>query len=200
MWSINNLLKRSPIYLIDFSNISEERARIARELHDGIAQDLAAIGYAIDAEIGRSDTSVTSRKGLRDIREQITFLNGKVRSEIFQLRSQRDLLPQDQLIAALESLNIEYVINGQLPSLEVGMELFKVIQELARNAIEHGGATEIDISCTPHKITMVHNGGKESSGNEGRFGLQGIAERLGNIGWQLNFDNGFNRAEISERT
>src|ERR1019366_6002537 len=113
MSSINNSHKRSPIYLTE---ISGERARIARELHDGIAQDLAAIGYTLDAEIGRSDTTAQSRKSLRTIREQITFLNGKVRNEIFQRRSARDLQPYEQLEMALESLGVEFTIDGALPA------------------------------------------------------------------------------------
>jgi signal transduction histidine kinase len=198
MSSINNSRKKSPIYLADLTNISAERARIARELHDGIAQDLAAIGYTLDAEIGRSDTTAQSRKSLRTIREQITFLNGKVRNEIFQLRSARDLQPYEQLEVALESLGVEFTIDGALPASDVGLELFKVIQELARNAKEHGEATRIDVSCTSSRVTIEHDGGNQKPQNEGRFGVQGIAERLANIGWVSKFENGFTSIEISE--
>ena len=195
MSSINNSHKRSPIYLTE---ISGERARIARELHDGIAQDLAAIGYTLDAEIGRSDTTEQSRKSLRSIREQITILNGKVRNEIFQLRSDRDLEPYEQLEATLESLGVGFTIDGALPPSDVGLELFKVIQELARNAKEHGGATQIDVSCTSSRVIIEHNGGNKNPQNEGRFGILGIAERLANIGWIANLKNGFTFIEISE--
>jgi len=198
MLSINNSRKKSPIYLADLTNISAERARIARELHDAIAQDLAAIGYALDAEIGRSDTTAQSRKSLRAIRGQITFLNGKVRNEIFQLRSARDLQPHEHLEVALESLEIGFNINGSLPASDVGLELFKVIQELARNAKEHGQATQIDVSCTSSRITIEHNGSNENPQNERRFGIQGIAERLANIGWVSKFENGFTFIEIWE--
>ena len=195
MSSINNSRKKSLIYLID---ISSERARIARELHDGIAQDLAAIGYALDVEIGRSDTTEQSRKTLRNIREQITILNGKVRNEIFQLRSARDHEPRELLEATFESLGVGFTIDGALPVSSVGLELFKVIQELARNAKEHGGATQIDISCTSSRVVIEHNGRDENPQNEGRYGIQGIAERLANIGWISNFKNGFTYIEISE--
>ena len=55
MLLISNLLKRLQTYLAD---IAAERARIARELHDGIAQNLAAIGYSLDAEIGQNKNKV----------------------------------------------------------------------------------------------------------------------------------------------
>lgn len=195
MLSINNLRKRSPIYLVD---ISGERARIARELHDGIAQDLAAIGYAIDSEIGRSDTTAQSRKSLRSIREQITFLNSKVRNEIFQLRSMRSPEPQEQLETALELLELGFTVDGQLPVSDIGLELFKVIQELARNAKEHGGATQITISSTSTRIIVKHNGENTVTNNERGFGIQGISERLATIGWHSTFHNGFAHIEIAE--
>ena len=195
MLSINNLHKRSPIYLVD---VSSERARIARELHDGIAQDLAAIGYEIDSEIGRSDTTEQSRKSLRSIREQITFLNGKVRDEIFQLRSMRTPEPQDQLEAVLKLLELGFTLDGQLPASDIGLELFKVLQELARNAKEHGGATQIAISCTSTRMVVEHNGEILVTNNEKGFGIQGINERLANIGWHSTFNNEFTHIEIRE--
>ena len=195
MLSINNLHKRSPIYLVD---VSSERARIARELHDGIAQDLAAIGYAIDSEIGRSDTTEQSRKSLRSIREQITFLNGKVRDEIFQLRSMRTPEPQDQLETVLKLLELGFILEGQLPASDIGLELFKVLQELARNAKEHGGATQIAISCTSTRMVVEHNGEILVTNNEKGFGIQGINERLANIGWHSTFNNEFTHIEIRE--
>ncbi|MEJ0014489.1 MAG: histidine kinase [Actinomycetota bacterium] len=178
------------------TDIRDERARIARELHDAIAQDLAAIGYALDAEIGRSDTSDQSRKSLRAIREQITLLNVKVRDEIFQLRSERDQTPQEQLEATLNSLGVGFTIEGTLPPSVVGLELFKVIQELARNAQEHGGATHLTIFCFEDRIVVQHDGNSLSPINEGRFGIQGIAERLEHIGWYSNFDHGFTHIEL----
>ena len=196
MLLINSLPKRSPIYLPD---AIEERTRIARELHDGIAQDLAAIGYALDAEIGRSDTTEHSRKSLRGIRAQVTLLNSKVRNEIFQLRSPRTPEPHTQLERSLEFIGISFSLEGQLPTTEVGLELFKIIQELARNAKEHGAATNISITCTPTRVTIKHNGQNDDTKKEGRLGIQGITERLANIGWHAHFENGYSHIEISEK-
>ena len=121
--------------MVDFT---EERARIARELHDGIAQDLAALGYALDAEIGRSDTSDSSRKALRTLREQVTNLNAKVRAEIFTLRSEKSPTIDEQLQEALKTLGISVEVSGALPEGAIAEELRKVIIELVRNAKEHG--------------------------------------------------------------
>ena len=195
MWLTNNLQKKSPIYLVDNS---DERIRIAREFHDGIAQDLAAIGYAIDSEIGRSDTTAHSRKSLRGIREQITLLNTKVRNEIFELRSLRDPEPHHQLEVTLESLQLNFTIHGHLVVSNVGLELSKVIQELARNAKVHGGATRITILCESSRIIVEHNGENDEAKGERGLGLAGLAERLANINWGFNFSNGYTHVEIFE--
>jgi len=193
MWSINNFLKRLPIYLTD---ITEERARIARELHDVIAQELAAIGYALDGEIGRADTTIESRKALRAIREEITNLNEKVRREIFQLRSSRQASAQEQLEEALGNLDLDFAIIGRLPSDTTGVELFKVLVELARNAHDHGKAASLGIDIAADRITVENDGLSSHPTKDERFGLVGIAERLLSIGWEISSQNGFATIEL----
>jgi len=192
MSSTSSSRKRSPIYLAD---LSQERTRIARELHDGIAQELAAIGYALDSEIGRSDTSVASRAGMRAIREQVTGVNRRVRDEIFRLRSLRDDV-QSNFLAALDSLPADTEVLGTLPDSEVGLELGKVLVELARNAIDHGQASHIKVEIEQNLIIIVNNGSVSGSLKSDRFGLIGIAERLDLIGWALTIEDGFGRAEL----
>ncbi len=179
------------------TDLSQERTRIARELHDGIAQELAAIGYALDSEIGRSDTSAGSRTGLREIREQVTGLNRRVRDEIFRLRSLRDDV-QSSFLAALDSLQVVTQVDGSLPDSEVGVELGKVLIELARNAIEHGRATTIRVEIRSREITLENNGVSAGKSNPERFGLVGIGERLDLIGWKLSLDENFSRAQLME--
>ena len=68
---------------------NEERARLAREMHDGIAQDLASLGYALDA------VTATLRRGVPDdamtltvgLRRRITELIGELRLSMTDLRS-----------------------------------------------------------------------------------------------------------------
>ena len=177
-------------------DLSDERLRIARELHDGIAQDLIAIGYSLDIEIGRSDTNPNSRAALRAIREQITEVNSKVRGEIFKLRSFRDPIPQIQLDAALGSLATNFNIVGVLPDNEIGLSLFKVLLELCRNAIEHGGAQNISLQITAEKIFITNDGLISPAMWIESHGLMGVNERLANIGWQLRIEKGFSHLEL----
>ena len=189
----NSLPKRSPTCLAD---LSEERARIARELHDGIAQDLAAIGYALDSEIGRADVTYAARKSMRLIREQITALNSAVRQEIFLLRSPRGLNAHEALAESLKSLGIPVAISGTLPESESGFELFKVIQEISRNSSSHGKAASIQIHILPASITIENDGEGDSTPRLGGVGLQGVKERLKIIGWKIAPNSNFKYIEL----
>ena len=175
---------------------AEERVRIARELHDGIAQELAAIGYALDNEIGRTDTTMESRRALRAIREEITHLNAKVRAEIFQLRTAREAQPQEKLEVALGTLNLDFTILGRLPEDPTGVELFKILVELARNASDHGEATTLEIDITDKSISLENDGLTTHPVQDYRYGLLGIAERLQSIGWEMTLQSGFSHIEI----
>ena len=190
---INNTRKRSPIYLVD---ISEERARIARELHDGIAQELASIGYTLDSEIGRSDTSAHSRQALREIREKLTDLNSLVRKEIYLLRNSRALEVHDQMMQVLMILPIKLTVHGTLPNTEQGVALFKTLQELARNAIEHGNASHISIEIEPGAIIFNNDGSISTTFSTPGLGLIGIVERLDAIGWEIIYEEGFSRIQM----
>ncbi len=76
---------------------SEERRRLAREIHDGIAQELASLGYAVDDLVAEAsqDTHEQARAGsppladvLRKLRGEITRMVGELRLSIFDLRSE----------------------------------------------------------------------------------------------------------------
>ena len=195
MLLISNSLKRSQTYLAD---IAAERARIARELHDGIAQNLAAIGYSLDAEIGRSDTTTDSRTALRSIREEITSLNATMREEIFKLRKAIELSPQNELIETLQSLRVDFSLEGELIEGEIGAAHCKVLIELARNAISHAKAHEIKIDIFPRQISFTSLGDVTSEASPGGFGLQGVVERLAEFGWEIEISEDFSEITLME--
>lgn len=59
------------------------RIEIAREIHDGIAQDLVALGYRLDAVLAAPGTPASFRNEVRTIRFTVSDLIEKVRAEIF---------------------------------------------------------------------------------------------------------------------
>ncbi|HVF21005.1 MAG TPA: histidine kinase [Mycobacteriales bacterium] len=68
---------------------AEERSRLAKEMHDGIAQDLAYLGYEVDAAaslLDRGDLE-TAAERLRELRRGMTRLASELRLSISDLRS-----------------------------------------------------------------------------------------------------------------
>lgn len=74
----------------------QERNRIARELYDSFAKDLAEVSYRLDETIGLNATNAVTRQSLRTIRASVTQLIEKsqhLREEKFELtRRERDVL------------------------------------------------------------------------------------------------------------
>jgi signal transduction histidine kinase len=68
---------------------TEERSRLAREMHDGIAQDLAFLGYELDALTAslRREDAEESVQQARELRNRITALISDLRLSISDLRS-----------------------------------------------------------------------------------------------------------------
>jgi len=77
--------------------LTPERLDVARELHDGIAQDLVALGYSLDLLLATDELPQSARSSIRGARLQVDELMRKVRSEIFNLRKQSQLSLSTQL-------------------------------------------------------------------------------------------------------
>jgi signal transduction histidine kinase len=63
---------------------AEERRRVAREIHDGIAQELASLGYVVD-DLAATSTSEPDREALRGLRRELSRIVSELRLSIFDL-------------------------------------------------------------------------------------------------------------------
>ena len=70
---------------------NEERQRLAREIHDGVAQELVMVGYGIDNALATSaeDAEETAEE-LRTLRGEVTRVITELRLSLFELRSEVD--------------------------------------------------------------------------------------------------------------
>ena len=190
MWYHSNLLAR-----LMNSSPNSERTRLARELHDGLAQELASLGYRLDQIIGSNNLDNINRTPLRQIRFSISDLINQVRDEIFELRSNESKsfkAQLDQQLSTILSLSgITYEIHGEIEvKSNQRFELMRAVRELIFNAMRHADCSVIQIRLTSHQIEIEDNGVGGVIEKQNSYGLLGVRERLAEIGALIEIKSG----------
>jgi signal transduction histidine kinase len=184
---------------IEREKVADERARIARELHDTVEQELAGIGLQLDLALARvASTPERARTALDLALRMLRRTQSETRRSIQDLRS--DLLERTDLAEALaeaarlfreeQNAPVHDVIEkpaAALPAL-AEQHLLRIAREALANAVHHAGATRIDLVLenTPDGLRLVvaddGAGFDPSVPHPGHFGLQGMRERALKIG------------------
>ena len=174
-----------------------ERLDVARELHDGIAQDLVALGYSLDLLLATDGLPQSARSSIRESRLQVDELMRKVRSEIFNLRSQsqQSISTQLQSLISQEYSDFELELDIEPASAppEVGHEIIAIAREILRNVRLHSRATRIGITLYPVNnriyLQICDNGIGGAKMKDGRWGMTGISERIAKLGGSIVIEN-----------
>jgi signal transduction histidine kinase len=169
---------------------SGERKRLAREMHDGVAQDIASLGYLVDALAARP-SSPEQEATLGMLRDRITKIVAEVRQSVLSLRT--SIGESESLGAAIGSIArglsetsgiaIQVTVDEHTARLrpEVEAELFRITQEAMNNAIKHAQATAIDVHCQVYapaaRITITDNGRGMQKARNDSHGLKIMRER-----------------------
>lgn len=186
----------------------EERARLSRDLHDGISQWLVSIKLQIEAAIirlgGNAEQQQQARAGFEHTAAQLTDVLGEVRRISHDLRPA--ILDDLGLAAALAHLAQEFTMAGAVPvhfAAEgdvaalpdvINTVLFRVAQEALANSERHAGARRIDVTLARGAgrvaLTVADDGrGFEpqavASHPQRGIGLRNMSERMEAIGGRL---------------
>ncbi len=186
-----------------FDAILAERTRIAREIHDTLAQDfvgvstqleltahLLAQSQVLEARQQVDRTRSLVREGLADARRSIWDLRAASTDATLPMRLTR-LAEQ----TANDHLKTDVNIGGTYRALTSSLEneVFRIAQEAFANIVHHAKATHatLDLRYHPNELTLTisDNGvGFEAATlpEKGHFGLQGMYERAKQIGGELN--------------
>jgi signal transduction histidine kinase len=179
---------------------SEERQRLAREIHDGVAQELVMVGYGIDNALATlPDTDATTEE-LRILRSEVTRVITELRLSLFELRSEVDrygglataIADYARTVGQSAGLRVHLSLDESTARLPAATEaeLLRIAQEAVTNARKHAGAENLWVTCTidpPYaEIEVSDDGhGMVDRPKEGRYGLAIMAERAERIRGRL---------------
>lgn len=177
---------------------TEERRRLAREIHDGIAQELASLGYVVDDLTARSRYLPELEHDLKDLRSQLTRLVSELRFSIFDLRSEvasaglgTTLAEYVRQVGAGSKLTVHLVLDESPSRLrtETEAELLRIAQEAVTNARKHAGAGNLWVTCRvapPSALLRVEDDGRGlGTARNDSYGMEIMSERAKRIGAAL---------------
>jgi two-component system NarL family sensor kinase len=182
---------------------AEERNRLAREIHDTIAQDLSAIAFQLEAaeallvqgaEPERIQWSVTAaldlaRQGLEEARRSVLDL----RAAPLEGRTLPSALAALAADSPTVTFDAEPVTEPIPPAVEVG--LYRIAQEALQNALRHAAASHILIrlESSPDRIRLTIEDDGRGFAVDGaaasRFGLIGMRERVRLLGGSFQIES-----------
>jgi signal transduction histidine kinase len=180
---------------------NEERQRLAREIHDGVAQELVMVGYGIDNALATlpegADQAVDE---LRLLRNEVTRVITELRLSLFELRSEVDrhgglaaaIAEYARTVGASAGLRVHLSLDESTARLPAAIEaeLLRIAQEAITNARKHAGAENLWVTCAvdpPFTQVEVSDDGRGigDQRSDGRYGLAIMAERAERIRGRL---------------
>jgi len=180
-----------------FALVLEERARLAREVHDTLAQGFVGISSQLDVvEIKMPPDAGPARSALELARRMARHSLTEARRSLMDLRAAA--LDEQDLAVALEScverwagnsvVDIKLEVKGNAARLpeEVAHHVFRIAQEAVANAVHHGEPEHIKLGLTieaKRLSLLVEDDGRgfktedSFTSKHGNFGLIGMRER-----------------------
>jgi signal transduction histidine kinase len=182
--------------------VAEERARIARELHDVVAHAISVI--VLQARGGRRSLGDPdeARRAMDAIESTGTQALAEMRRLLGLLRQEDDelsLAPQpslsslDGLAAQVTEagLPVQVTVEGQVQELPPGIDLsaFRIVQEALTNALKHAGPATAHVVVRYREdeleLEIVDTGPGEGVADGGGHGLVGMRERASLYGGEV---------------
>jgi signal transduction histidine kinase len=180
---------------------NEERQRLAREIHDGVAQELVMVGYGIDNALATlPESAAETAHELRALRSEVTRVITELRLSLFELRSEVDrqggltaaIAEYARIVGANAGLRVHLSLDESTARLPAAIEaeLLRIAQEAINNARKHAGAQNLWVTCEvdpPYaRIQVADDGaGIGPQRSDRRYGLAIMAERAERIRGQL---------------
>jgi len=189
-----------------FHTQEEERARVARELHDSISQILVSIRYGLELarrkiKTGAPDVETTLDKpsegltlAIKEVRRISRDLRPGALDDLGLSPALKTLVGEFQDRTGIQTRLDTVAVRNSI-SVEAKTALFRIAQEALTNIERHANATEVVVHVIPHRrgaaMTITDNGhGFTPSRQDGNgIGLRNMAERMEHLGGTLRISS-----------
>ena len=189
-----------------FAAVLSERNRIAREIHDTLAQDLAGVSVQLELvsslmEKHQEEAAATQleatksivREGLANARRSIWDLRASDPKEILPVQAKR---AAEQIAGRPEAIHFEItgVYRPLAPRIEE--EILNILKEAVRNSVNHSSSADVYVSLCYETTALVVRVLDRGRGFDvptvpvpGHYGLQGMRERAASIGATMTIES-----------
>lgn len=170
---------------------AEERRELARDLHDGLAQEISFLATQVKAPADvrarpewLSQVQAAAERALAESRRAITILTADNAPPL-----EADLVTTTEVIAAQTGAKVGLQVSGPPPAPDRQEAIIRIVREAVLNATRHGQATRVDVELVEagdRRLRVSDNGigfdvGTERDRSRG-FGLISMEERAEAVG------------------
>lgn len=179
----------------------KERFRLARDLHDSLGQQLAAIRFHIAASASACDDK-EQQAVLQESHEALGHMITDMRNMCFDLLprtlEQGGLVPAvKELARQTRSMAIRLKCDASFPELprNIAVDIFRIIQEFAGNAQRHGkaGSMTVEFSHSPYRVGILLKdngiGFHPDKITSGGMGIQNVRSRVRSHGGNISISS-----------
>jgi signal transduction histidine kinase len=186
----------------------EERRWMAAEMHDGLGQQVASLGYAL-AFVRRSGLDASeAREVLGECGQLLGGMNANIAEVLEQLRPEaveRGLeIALEELVISLAATwpvhpELQVELSGATLGPDVALAAYRVVQEGLSNALKHAQASRVDVlvTCTDGQLSLAVQDDGVGFDSEDQswsgFGLSGIQSRVTKLGGVVQWERGAQR-------
>lgn len=182
--------------------LERERARFARELHDGACNELLGIGMVINTQ--KAEPKEVAQR-ISQLRDTLRHISHELMPPQFDKATLDEILRYYLQHIKSPSVDVRFSSQGDFSVLpkHIAYELYRITQEAVGNILSHASATlaQVDVRCDRREVTLrvSDNGCQPSNDDRGEtvartishdgIGLRSVSDRAKSIGGNLRIDS-----------